>query len=156
MSVIDLETRATDPRGGPRRRGARRRACGADQPVLYVNPAFSRMTGYSAADLAGRNLRLLQGDDRDQDARQRMQPGDPKAGETCRVLIRNYRKDGSLFWNEIAIQPLKSADGRVTHFIGYSPANRASGRAIDPKATGSARRANARALPDLGRCAMIG
>jgi diguanylate cyclase (GGDEF)-like protein/PAS domain S-box-containing protein len=103
-------------------------ALGPDQPVLYVNPAFSRMTGYSAADLAGRNLRLLQGDDRDQDARQRLSQA-VKAGETCRVLIRNYRKDGSLFWNEMTIQPLKSADGRLTHFIGYSRlANGETGR----------------------------
>ncbi len=99
-------------------------ALATDQPVLYVNPAFTRMTGYSAPDLIGRNLRFLQGDDREQEARQRLSQA-VKAGETCRVLIRNYRKDGSAFWNDMAIQPLKSADGRVTHFIGYY---RASGR----------------------------
>jgi diguanylate cyclase (GGDEF)-like protein/PAS domain S-box-containing protein len=129
MSVIDLELARlvleSDPDGV-----VLVDALGADHPVLYVNPAFARMTGYSPTDLAGRNLRLLQGDDRDQDARQRMSQA-VKAGVSCRVLIRNYRKDGSLFWHEMTIQPLKGADGRVTHFIGYSRlANGESGREI--------------------------
>lgn len=89
-----------------------------DQPVVYVNPAFTRMTGYSSAELIGRNLRTLQGVDRDQDARQRLRKA-LEAGESCRVLIRNYRKDGSLFWNELAVQPLKDSEGKVTHFVGY-------------------------------------
>ncbi|MGA2342747.1 MAG: diguanylate cyclase, partial [Steroidobacteraceae bacterium] len=69
-------------------------------------------------DLLGKNLRLLQGDDRDQDARNRLREA-LKAGESCRVLLRNYRKDGSLFWNEMTIQPLKDAEGRVAHFAGH-------------------------------------
>jgi diguanylate cyclase (GGDEF)-like protein/PAS domain S-box-containing protein len=93
-------------------------ALAADYPVVYVNPGFEALSGYTAADLLGRNLRLLQGDDRDQDARNRLREA-LKAGESCRVLLRNYRKDGSLFWNEMTILPLKDAEGRVAHFAGH-------------------------------------
>src|ERR1700729_4581579 len=93
-------------------------AQGSDHPVLYVNPAFEALTGYSSAELLGRNLRLLQADDREQDGRHRLRDAMSR-GETCRVLLRNYRKDGSLFWNEMTILPLKDAEGRVAHFAGH-------------------------------------
>lgn len=106
-------------------------AQGADHPVVYVNPAFSAMTGYSAAELIGRNLRLLQADDREQDGRHRLRDALGR-GETCRVLLRNYRKDGSLFWNEMTVLPLRHADGCVTHYAGH---HRDAGERlrIDPK-----------------------
>jgi two-component system cell cycle response regulator len=93
-------------------------AQGSDHPVLYVNPAFEAMTGYNAAELVGRNLRLLQADDRDQDGRHRLRDA-LNRGESCRVLLRNYRKDGTLFWNEMSVSPLRHADGCVTHYAGY-------------------------------------
>ena len=89
-----------------------------DCPVVYANAAFSQMCGYPAAALLGTNLRVLQGNDRDQETRQRMREAIER-GEQARVLIRNYRPDGSLFWNEIVIQPVNDANGRLTHFIGY-------------------------------------
>jgi len=89
-----------------------------DRPVIYVNPAFETLTGYSAADLLGRNLRILQGDDREQDGRHRLREAQ-KAGESCRVLLRNYRKDGTMFWNEMTVAPLLDAQGRVTHYAGH-------------------------------------
>lgn len=89
-----------------------------DQPVVYVNAAFSTLCGYSTAALMGTNLRLLQGTDRQQESRQRMKEAIER-GETARVLIRNYRPDGSLFWNEVQIHPLRDADNKVTHWIGY-------------------------------------
>jgi len=100
-------------------------------PVIYVNPAFETLSGYPAAELVGRNLRLLQGEDREQDARHRLRDCLGR-GEACRVLLRNYRKDGSLFWNEMSILPLKDDTGRVTHFIGH---HRDAGERlrIDPK-----------------------
>src|ERR1700674_5926109 len=106
-------------------------AQGSDHPVIYANPAFEALTGYSAAELIGRNLRLLQADDREQAGRPRLR--DPLSrGETCRVLLRNYRKDGSLFWNEMTLLPLRHADGCVTHFVGH---HRDAGERlrIDPK-----------------------
>lgn len=106
-------------------------AQGADHPVVYANPAFEALTGYSAAELMGRNLRLLQADDREQDGRHRLRDALSR-GETCRVLLRNYRKDGSLFWNEMTVMPLRHPDGCVTHFAGH---HRDAGERlrIDPK-----------------------
>ena len=102
-----------------------------DHPVIYVNPAFEALTGYTAAELKGRNLRLLQADDREQDGRQRLREA-LRLGETCRVLLRNYRKDGTLFWNEMTVAPLLDDQGRVTHFAGH---HRDAGERlrIDPK-----------------------
>jgi two-component system cell cycle response regulator len=107
-------------------------AQGSDHPVLYVNPAFETLTGYSSAELLGRNLRLLQADDRDQDGRHRLRDA-MNRGEPCRVLLRNYRKDGTLFWNEMTVVPLRHADGCVTHYAGH---HRDAGERlrIDPRA----------------------
>lgn len=93
-------------------------ALAQDQPVIYVNSGFLTLTGYQAADLLGRNLRLLQGDDREQDGRHRLREA-IRLGETCRVLMRNYRKDGTLFWNDMTVLPLKGPDGRATHLAAY-------------------------------------
>ncbi len=102
-----------------------------DYPVIYVNAGFEQLTGYSLADLAGRNLRLLQGDDREQDARHRVREALGRR-ESCRVLLRNYRKDGTVFWNEMTIVPLADGEGQVTHFAGH---HRDAGERlrIDPK-----------------------
>ena len=100
-------------------------------PVVYANAGFESLTGYAAADLIGKNLRLLQGDDREQDARHRLREALIR-GESCRVLLRNYRKDGTVFWNELTVMPMRDADGRVTHFAGH---HRDAGERlrIDPK-----------------------
>ena len=90
----------------------------ADHPVVYANAAFATLSGYAVDALLGKNLRILQGRDREQDGRQRMREALTRA-EPARVLMRNYRQDGTLFWNEVVIQPLRNGSGRVTHFIGY-------------------------------------
>jgi diguanylate cyclase (GGDEF)-like protein/PAS domain S-box-containing protein len=92
-------------------------ATAADCPVVYANAAFASMCGYPAAALLGTNLRMLQATDRDQEARVRLAEAVSK-GEPARVLVRNYRPDGSMFWNEIVVQPVRTA-GKLTHFIGY-------------------------------------
>jgi diguanylate cyclase (GGDEF)-like protein/PAS domain S-box-containing protein len=104
-----------------------------ERPVVYVNPGFEALTGYSAAELLGRNLRLLQGEDREQDGRHRLREALARA-EACRVLLRNYRKDGTVFWNEMTVSPLLDKQGRVTHFVGH---HRDAGERlrIDPKLT---------------------
>jgi diguanylate cyclase (GGDEF)-like protein/PAS domain S-box-containing protein len=104
-----------------------------DHPVMYTNPGFEALTGYPAAEVVGRNLRFLQGDDREQDGRHRLREALLK-GDSCRVLLRNYRKDGTVFWNEMTVLPLLGADGRVTHFAGH---HRDAGERlrIDPKLT---------------------
>src|SRR5271163_524444 len=102
-----------------------------EHPVTYVNSAFEALTGYTFSELVGRNLRLLQAHDRDQDGRQRLREALSR-GDTCRVLLRNYRKDGSLFWNEMVVVPVRDAEGRITHFAGH---HRDAGERlrIDPK-----------------------
>src|SRR5205823_534936 len=77
-------------------------AAARECPVLFVNPAFVDMCGYPAAALLGTNLRILQGTDRDQEARTRLREALDR-GEPARVLVRNYRPDGSLFWNEMVV-----------------------------------------------------
>lgn len=88
------------------------------QPILYVNDAFERITGYSAHEVIGRNCSLLQGDCRDgqqglDDIRSAI-----AHGRECKVVIRNYRKDGEPFWNELQLSPLHDDSGRITHYIG--------------------------------------
>jgi two-component system cell cycle response regulator len=89
-----------------------------DHPVVYVNAAFEQLTGYAAAELVGANLRLLHGSDREQDGLRRLREALSR-GEACRVLLRNFRKSGELFWNEMALQPMRGADGVLTHFVAY-------------------------------------
>ena len=88
-----------------------------DNPIVYVNPAFERITGYASAEMLGRNPRLLQGSDREQPelltVRAAFEDGRP-----CRVVLRNYRKDGSMYWSELDIAPVRNDTGIVTHFIG--------------------------------------
>jgi diguanylate cyclase (GGDEF)-like protein/PAS domain S-box-containing protein len=93
-------------------------AMAPDLPVVFANEAFAKMCGYPVAALLGSNLRTLQSNDRDQESRQRIREALEK-GEPARVLIRNYRPDGALFWNETLIQPIRDASGKVTHWIGY-------------------------------------
>ena len=93
-------------------------AAGADHPVLYVNAAFERLTGYAASELQGTDLRRLQGDDREQEGRARLRQALGQ-GTGTRALLRNNRKDGSQFWNEVYIEPLRDSAGAVTHFVGF-------------------------------------
>jgi PAS domain S-box-containing protein len=88
-----------------------------DHPIVFANPAFEAMTGYAAADIMGRNCRLLQGTDRDQPARTTISRA-LAAGEACECELRNYRRNGSMFWNRLYLFPLRNERGEVTHFAG--------------------------------------
>ncbi len=92
-------------------------ATGPDNPILYVNPAFERMSGYTAAEVVGRNCRFLQGPDRDQDAVATIRAA-VRTGASCQVVLRNYHKDGALFWNELYVSPVHDANGDLIAFIG--------------------------------------
>lgn len=87
-----------------------------DMPLIYVNPAFETLTGYSSSDVIGRNCRFLQGTDVQPEAAYMREC--LTQGIDCAVTLRNYRKDGTLFWNELTISPIQNAEGLVTHFIG--------------------------------------
>jgi PAS domain S-box-containing protein len=88
-----------------------------DDPLVYVNPAFERTTGYASEEVLGRNCRFLQGEDRDQPALGRLR-GAVHEGLHCTVVLRNYRKDGTLFWNELSVYPVRNEERRVTNFVG--------------------------------------
>ncbi len=90
----------------------------ADHPVVYVNAAFERLSGYTAVELLGADLRSLQGSDRDQEGRARLRAALGQ-GTGTRALLRNYRKDGTQFWNEVFIEPIRDAGGAITHFVGF-------------------------------------
>jgi diguanylate cyclase (GGDEF)-like protein/PAS domain S-box-containing protein len=88
-----------------------------DHPIIYVNPAFERITGYLASETLGRDGRFLSGDDREQMGLEDIRRALRERSEGHAVL-RNYRKDGSLFWNELSIAPVHDENGKVTHFVG--------------------------------------
>jgi len=88
-----------------------------DNPIIYVNPAFERVTGYAAAEALGRNCRFLQGAGTDPSAVAEIRQA-LKEERDLRTELLNYRKDGSSFWNELTISPLRDAKGRVTHYVG--------------------------------------
>lgn len=87
-----------------------------DNPLIYVNPRFEEMTGYSH-EVLGRNCRFLQGTDTEQPAIAELRTA-IREGKECNVILRNYRKDGTLFWNELRIAPVKNAAGKLTNFVG--------------------------------------
>lgn len=88
-----------------------------DYPIIYFNPAFQELTGYESDEILGRNCRFLQGEDIIQEGIAKIRDA-LKAGESCQVILRNYKKDGTLFWNELSINPITNHDGVLTHFIG--------------------------------------
>jgi PAS domain S-box-containing protein len=88
-----------------------------DNPIIYCNQAFEKITGYSRKEIIGHNCRFLQKEDRDQTVRTTLKNAIEK-GEACVVEIRNYRKDGSLFWNELYMSPVKDKAGHIQYFIG--------------------------------------
>jgi PAS domain S-box-containing protein len=89
----------------------------ADMPLIYVNPAFEHITGYSAVEVLGTNCRFLQGPEKNQPAIQELRQA-IRAGKDCTVMLRNYRKNGQFFWNELHISPIHNAEGTLTHFVG--------------------------------------
>ncbi|MDD2744322.1 MAG: EAL domain-containing protein [Rhodocyclaceae bacterium] len=88
-----------------------------EHPITYVNPAFERITGYAASEVIGKNGRFLVRDDLNQKGLAEIRSALRERREGHAVL-RNYRKDGALFWNELHIAPVLDEDGKVTtHFI---------------------------------------
>ncbi|WP_412030277.1 PAS domain S-box protein [Deinococcus yunweiensis] len=89
-----------------------------DTPLVYVNPAFETLTGYPAATVLGQNCRFLQATDRDQPSRLALRRA-VEARQPLTATIRNYRRDGSAFLNELTLTPLRDAADTVTHMLGF-------------------------------------
>ena len=88
-----------------------------DCPLVYVNSGFAAMTGYSARDIIGKNCRFLQGQETDQPELHRVRQA-LREGTPCQVVLRNYRRDGIPFWNQLSLTPVHDETGTLTHFIG--------------------------------------
>lgn len=88
-----------------------------DNPIVYANAGFERMTGYDASQVVGRNCRFLQGGETDRETVDEIRRAVEERTE-CTVELLNYRKDGKPFWNRLSIRPLQNAAGEVTHFVG--------------------------------------
>ncbi|MFN2409521.1 MAG: EAL domain-containing protein [Halomonas sp.] len=86
-------------------------------PIVYANQAFTVMTGYEQAEILGRNCRFLQGEGTDPEAVEKIRQQLSEKRDV-HVTLRNYRKDGSLFWNDLYIAPVHNPDGQLTHFVG--------------------------------------
>ena len=90
---------------------------GDDNILIYANPAFQRLSGYSDEEILYQDCRFLQAGDRDQPGLHAIRQAIHE-GRACRQILRNYRKDGSLFWNELSITPVRLDAEQRTYFIG--------------------------------------
>lgn len=88
-----------------------------NMPIQYVNPAFEQTTGWKLEEVIGKNCRFLQGHDTEQEGLKQLRVA-MKAREPCTVVLRNFRKDGTMFWNELSISPVQDEYGDVTHYVG--------------------------------------
>lgn len=89
-----------------------------DAPLIYANPAFYRVTGYTPEESIGYNCRFLQGQDTDPEVVATIRRT-LAAHEECVVELLNYRKDGTPFWNRLSIVPIFDDEGTLTHFVGF-------------------------------------
>ena len=88
-----------------------------DNPLVYANEAFELITGYDREEIMGRNCRFLQGDDREQEGIEQIRKA-MRENAPLTVTLRNYRKNGELFYNRFSIRPLFDRQGRVIYYLG--------------------------------------
>lgn len=88
-----------------------------DNPIVWVNRQFETLTGYRLDEVAGRNCRFLQGEDRDQPGVRQLREA-VREGESACVELRNYKKSGEMFWNELYVSPVHGANGEIILFLG--------------------------------------
>lgn len=127
-----------------------------DQPIIYVNEGFERLTGYTSSEIVGLNCRFLQGKATDQDTiRQIREAIDNDSAFSAEIL--NHRKDGTPFWNRLSITPVKNDAGVTTHFIGIQSdvTKRRNAEAALEKAKLRLEEANLKMKNDLEAAAMI-
>ncbi|WP_426170076.1 putative bifunctional diguanylate cyclase/phosphodiesterase [Sandarakinorhabdus sp. DWP1-3-1] len=103
-----------------------------DNPVAYVNEAFSILTGYRPDEIIGRNCRFLQGAGTDRQVRMELGTAIASGGAVRREIL-NYRKDGTPFWNDLTIDPIRTPDGRLAGFIGIQRQADETRRALQDK-----------------------
>lgn len=89
-----------------------------ERKVVYANAAMERLTGYDRGQICGRNLRFLQAEDHEQEGLDKIREA-LQNGSGCRTVLRNYRQDGTMFWNEVTLAPLRDAKGTLTHYASF-------------------------------------
>ncbi len=89
----------------------------ADNPIIYVNGGFEKLTGYGPDEVIGQNCRFLQGEDRDQEGVRQLRAA-VQLGESTDVELRNYRQDGTMFWNHLYLSPVYDEEGKLVLFLG--------------------------------------
>jgi diguanylate cyclase (GGDEF)-like protein/PAS domain S-box-containing protein len=87
-------------------------------PVVYVNPAFVKLTGYNLPEVLGKNLRFLQGSQRDQASRREIRDALERESEV-RAVFQNFSKSGAEYWIELSVAPVRDEKGIVSHFVGF-------------------------------------
>ena len=88
-----------------------------DAPIVYANQAFVDICGYDQDEIVGKNCRFLQGNDRNQPELSLIRNA-VKNCEAVEVTLRNYRKNGELFYNRLDVKPLKDNRGNVVYYLG--------------------------------------
>ena len=88
-----------------------------DNPIVYANKAFELITGYSNEETVGRNCRFLQGQEKDQEELQQIREA-IKNAKPVEVTLKNFRKNGELFYNRLSITPLFDSEGHLIYFLG--------------------------------------
>lgn len=88
-----------------------------DNPIIYANAAFERITGYTQDEILGRNCRFLQGEDHEQPEIEGIRAA-IREHRSVTLTLRNYRKDGALFYNRFTVRPLFDPQGRIIYFLG--------------------------------------
>jgi len=89
-----------------------------DEPLVYANEGFQRITGYDQETIVGQNCRFLQGEETDPETVERMRSAIDDR-ESVQLVVRNYRKDGTPFWNEITMAPIPTDAGRIRYYVGF-------------------------------------
>ena len=93
-------------------------AAAIDTPTIYMNDAFGEITGYEPEEVVGVNLRFLQGPETDPEQVSKLREGISNEEET-RIVLQNYRQNGSPFWNQVEISPIYDEHGEVSHYVGF-------------------------------------
>ncbi len=88
-----------------------------DNPIVYASQGFLNLTGYQLGEVLGRNCRFLQGPDTNPKAVEKIRKGIEK-GEDTTVILLNYRRDGTTFWNQFFIAALRDGNGTIVNFLG--------------------------------------
>jgi len=89
-----------------------------DNPIVYANERFYELTGYDEEEVLGRNCRFLQGEATSSESTDEIRRA-LAAGEPTSVVLRNYRKDGTEFWNRLTLAPVEDEDGEITNYVGF-------------------------------------